>query len=169
VVQEPLWHAIYTRYQHEQIVALHLASRGFNVYFPRHAVVRQWRDRTKHLLQPLFPSYVFVQGGLDRQTQMLSAPGVFAIVGWGGRPASIPRAELDRVLRMVQGPLACEPHVFLRDGERIRMREGPLKGIEGILVRKKNVHRLVISLAILGRSAAVEVDLSSIEMIPGAP
>jgi transcription antitermination factor NusG len=108
---------------------------------------------------------VLFQGGLDRRTQILSAPGVAAIVGWSGRPAIIPQEEIDMVRRLVENAVRVEPQSYPQCGERIRIKEGALQGIEGVLVRIKNQFRLVVSLEMLGRSAAVEVDMSTIERL----
>jgi transcription antitermination factor NusG len=159
------WHALYTRHQHEQSVARHLSNCGHKVFLPLYSVTHKWQDRTKQLHLPLFPSYVFFQGGLDRQTQIVSAPGVSSIVGWAGRPAIIPQEEIDTVLRMVESPFHIESHAYLQCGERVRIKDGPLQGVEGVLVRKKNLFRLVVSLKLLGRSAAVEISMSSIERV----
>lgn len=87
------------------------------------------------------------------------------IVGWAGRPAVIPQEEIDAVRRMVESPLRIEPHSYLQCGERVRINDGPLQGVQGFLVRKKNLFRVVVSLEVLGRSAGVEIDMSSIERL----
>ena len=157
------WHALYTRYRHERAVAQSLSSKGYDIFLPIYGVVHRWRDRGKQLLLPLFPSYVFIRGGMDRQLQILTTPGLISIVGWmDGRPAIIPQVQIDAVRMIVDGPHPFEPHPFLNCGDRIRVRSGPLLGVEGILVRKKGMDRLVVSLEMLGRSAAVEINASDI-------
>jgi transcription antitermination factor NusG len=160
------WHALYTRHQHERVVAQSLSSKGHDIFLPIYATLHRWRDRTKQLLLPLFPSYVFIRGGMDRQLQILTTPGLISIVGWvDGRPAIIPQEQVDAVRLIVQGSRRFEPHPFLSCGDRIRVRNGPLLGVEGILVRKKGMARLVVSMEMLGRSAAVEIDVSDIARI----
>ena len=163
------WHALYTRHQHEKPIARILSSKGHDVFLPLYAVTHQWRDRTKHLSLPLFPCYVFIRGGLDRQLQILSTPGVFTVVGWAGHPAIIPDSQIESVRQFVESSIHVEPHPYLICGDRVRIRSGTLQGLEGILVRKKNLFRLIISLEILGRSAAVEIDTSRLEWLGSSP
>jgi transcription antitermination factor NusG len=163
------WHALYTRHQHEKPIARILSSKGHEVFLPLYASVRRWQDRTKQLRLPLFPCYVFIRGGLDRPLQILSTPGVFTVVGWAGHPATIPDAQIEGVRRMVESSVRVEPYPYLRCGDRMRIRSGTLQGLEGILVRKKNLSRLIISLEMLGRSAAVEIDISCLERLGPSP
>jgi transcription antitermination factor NusG len=165
----PQWHALYTRHQHEKPVARMLSSKGHEVFLPLYAVARRWQDRRKNLSLLLFPCYVFIRGGLDRQHQILSTPGVFTVVGWAGHPAAIPESQIQGLRQMAENSTRLEPHPYLLCGDRVRIRSGTLQGLEGILVRKKNISRLVVSLEILGRSAAVEVDASCLETLDRAP
>src|SRR5467141_2582820 len=89
------WHVLYTRYQHEKPVARILSSKGHEVFLPLYAAAHRWKDRTKHLCLPLFPSYVFIRGGMDSQLQVLSTPGVFTIVGWADHAATIPEGHIE--------------------------------------------------------------------------
>jgi len=169
LIQEPLempaWYALYTRHQHEKVVAQVLANKGFEVFLPLYQVVRRWKDRTKQLSLPLFPCYLFLRGGTDRRSDVVMTPGIHDFVGSGGRPVPIPPPEIDAVRRVVERSMCVEPHPFLRCGDWVRVKYGPLQGIEGILVRKKNFLRLVLSVELLERSAAVEVDVSMVERI----
>jgi len=165
----PQWHALYTRHQHEKPIARMLSGKGHEVFLPLYAVVRRWQDRSKRLCLPLFPCYVFIRGGLDRQLQILSTPGVFTVVGWAGHPAAIPESQIESLRQMTEGSSHLEPHPYPVCGDRVRVRSGTLQGLEGILLRKKNISRLVVSLEMLGRSAAVEIDASCLEMVDRAP
>ena len=93
----PNWYAIFTRHQHEKSVAFALSNKNHEVYLPLYRSVRQWQDRAKQLFFPLFPGYVFIRGGMDRQLQILTTPGIIRIVGWSGRPAIVPQNQLDAV------------------------------------------------------------------------
>jgi transcription antitermination factor NusG len=157
------WYALHTNYQHEKTVARILTQKGFDIYLPLYDVAHRWKDRTKQLSLPLFPCYVFIQGGLDRRLEVLNTPGVFGFVGWSGRAAPIPEEEIEVVLKMMEGSLKVEPHPFLKCGDWVRVKFGPLQGIEGILVRKKNLYRLVLSVEMLQKSVAVEVDVTDVE------
>jgi transcription antitermination factor NusG len=163
---EATWYALYTRHQHEKAVANMLSNKGFEVFLPLYAAVHRWKDRNKQLLLPLFPCYVLLKGGLDRRLDVVTTPGVFALVGAGGRPAMIPPEEIEAIRRATESSLRIEPHPFLKCGDRVRVKSGPLKGIEGILVRKKNLYRLVLSVELLGKSAAVEIDVFLVERAP---
>jgi len=159
------WHALYTRHQHERTVAHTLSGKGFEVFLPEYRTVHQWKDRQKHILLPLFPNYVFIRGGLDRMLSIVTTPGVHSFVSFGARPADIPSEEIEAVRRLVDSPLQIEPYPFVKDGDRVRIKSGPLEGIEGILVRKTGRHRLVLSVEMLAKSASVEVDLNLVERI----
>jgi transcription antitermination factor NusG len=161
----PCWHALYTRHQHEKVVAQALSGKGFDVFLPQYRTVHRWKDRQKELLLPLFPNYVFIRGGLDRMLFLVTTPGIHSLVGWGGRPAQIPSEEIEAVRRLVESSLQVEPHPFLKCGDRVRIKSGPLEGIEGILVRKTRGFRLVLSVEMLSKSAAVEVDVSMVERL----
>jgi transcription antitermination factor NusG len=159
------WYAIYTRHQHEKTVADSLSNAGIEVFLPQYRAIRQWKDRTKHLMMPLFPCYVFLHGGLDRRLKVLSTPGVFCIVSSGARPAAIAETEMEAIRKAVTSNLLVEPYPFLQCGDRVRIRTGALAGVEGLLVRKRNSCRLVLSATLLGKSIAVEVDARCVEPV----
>jgi transcription antitermination factor NusG len=161
----PPWYALYTRHQHEKVIAHSLSTKGFEVFLPLYSAARQWKDRTKQLRLPLFPCYVFLRGELNRWLDVVSTPGIHSLVGSSGRPAIIPEAEIDAVRHVVEGGITMEPHPFLKCGDQVRVRSGVLEGIEGILVRKKNLFRLVLSVQLLEKSVALEVDASTVERV----
>jgi len=160
---EPAWYALYTRHQHEKTVADILSRKGFEVFLPLYTAVHRWKDRQKQLFLPLYPSYVFLRDSLERKLQIMTTPGLHSIVGTADGPQAIPDFEIDAVKRVIETSLAVEPHPFLRCGDRVRVLGGPLEGIEGILVRNKNSFRLVLSVEMLAKSVAVEVDASLVE------
>ena len=102
---------------------------------------------------------------LDRMLSIVTTPGIHCLISWGARPANIPAEEIEAVRRMVESPLQVEPHPFLQCGEVVRIKSGPLRGVEGILVRKTRGARLVLSVEMLSKSAAVEVDISAVEHV----
>jgi transcription antitermination factor NusG len=160
------WNAVYTRHQHERTVADSLAGNGFEVFLPMYEVIRQWADRKKRISLPLFPCYVFVRNSFARSIKVLSTPGVHSLVMFSGRPAPIPESEIDGIRKAVESRFPVEPHPFLRCGDWVRVKSGALAGLEGILVRKKDCYRLVLSMNLLGRSIAVEVDAFSVQPLP---
>ena len=159
------WWALYTRYQCEKTVAQALSTKGFEVFLPLYQSVRRWTDRQKTLSLPVFPGYVFVRGGLNRRLEIVTTPGVQTILFYGEQVAIIPGHEIQAVRRMVEGPFRVEPHPYLKCGERVRVTRGSLEGIEGVLVRKKNLYRLVLSMDLLAQSVAVEIDASDVEPV----
>ena len=165
----PNWYALFTRYQHEKSVTPSLSNKSYEVYLPLYRSVRRWQDRAKQLWLPLFPCYMFIREGMDRQLQILTTPGVIHIVKWGGQPAVVPQPQVDAVRQIIESGLIVETHPYLQCGDRIRVKTGPLMGLEGILTRKKGVTRLVVSMEMLGRSAAVEIDVLNAERIGPFP
>jgi len=159
------WWALYTRHQHEKTVAEMLSTKGFEIFLPLYDSVRRWKDRKKLLSLPLFPCYVFVRGGLDRRLQVVTTPGVHMILYHGEHVAMIPEVEIEAIRRAVEGSLRIEPHPFLKCGERVRVTRGSLEGVEGILVRKKNLYRLVLSVDMMAQSVAVEIDATDVEPV----
>lgn len=157
------WWALYTRHQHEKVVSDALAMKGFEVFLPLYETVHRWKDRKKVLSLPLFPCYVFVRGGLERKLQVVTTPGVHMILYRGEQVAAIPQVEIEAIQRALDGRFQIEPHPFLRCGERVRVIRGALEGVEGILLRKKNWSRLVLSVDMLAQSVAVEIDSSDVE------
>jgi transcription antitermination factor NusG len=159
------WYAVHTRYQHEKNVARALAGKQFEVFLPLYAAIHRWKDRDKQLSLPLFPCYVFLRSPLERWQPVLATPGVHSVLGFGGKRSMIPSSEIEAVRRMVESPLKAQPHPFLKCGDRVRLRAGPLQGLEGILSRKKNLWKLLVSVEMLQRSVAVEVDASMVERV----
>jgi transcription antitermination factor NusG len=125
--------------------------------------MRRWKDRTKLISLPVFPGYVFVRGTVERRLQVVSTPGVHMVLTRGDQIAIVPESELRAIRMSVEGPYQLEPHPFLRCGERVRVKRGPLQGVEGVLVRKKNQIRLVLSVDMLAQSVAVEIDAADVE------
>lgn len=160
------WYAVCTRHQHEKAVSERLSGSGFDVFLPTYPVARKWKDRIKHLSLPLFPCYVFLRCGLNQRLEVLATPGVHSIVTFAGRPAPIPEIQVDAIRRVIESHLQVEPHPFLSCGDWVRVKFGPLAGIEGILTRKKTAYRLILSARLLGQSIAVEVDAFSVERVP---
>jgi len=158
------WCAIYTRHQHEKSVSETLEAKGFEVFLPLYESTRRWKDRQKVLSLPLFPCYVFVRGAIERRLPVLTTPGVHMIISHGEKVATVPEAEIEAIRRTLEGHFKVEPHPFLRCGERVRVVRGSLSGVEGVLTRKKNLFRLVISVEMLAQSVAVEID--AIDVVP---
>ncbi len=157
------WWAIYTRHQHEKTVAGMLSAKGFEVFLPLYESKRQWKDRSRMLSMPLFPCYLFVRGETGRRLQVVTTPGVHMILSRGEDAAAVPEDEIEAIRRTIEGSCCLEPHPFLKCGERVRVKRGTLEGVKGILVRKKNEYRLVLSVDVLAQSVGVEVDTADVE------
>ena len=157
------WLALYTRHQHEKVVAEMLTAKGFEAFLPLYDSMRLWRDRKKMLSLPLFPCYVFVRGPLERKLAMITTPGVHMILYRGENVALIPGEEMQAIQKLVEGSFCVEPHPYLKCGERVRVKRGSLDGVEGVLVRKKNLYRLVLSVNMVAQSVAVEIDAADVE------
>lgn len=162
------WCATYTRHQHEKVAAEMLSAKGIEVFLPVYRSVRQWKDRKKLLTLPLFPCYLFVRGAVSRRLEILTTPGVHSIVSRGDRVATIPDQEIDAIRKSVVEPFHPEPHPFLDCGEQVRVVRGPLEGVTGILVRKRNACRLVLSVQMLTQAVAVEVGAGDVAPTPVA-
>jgi transcription antitermination factor NusG len=163
------WYALYTKHQHEKAVARNLSGKGFEIFLPLYPAARNWKDRVKLISLPLFPCYVFLHGDIERRLDILTTPGIHDLVSNAGQPAVIPAAEIEGIRQAVGSGARMEPHPFLKCGERVRVKCGPLAGLAGVLVRKKNVYRLVLSVEMLGKAAAVEIDAVLIERLTARP
>jgi transcription antitermination factor NusG len=160
-----IWYALYTRHQHEKTVAHLLTGKGFETFLPLYAAVHRWKNGVKQLSLPLFSCYVFLRGPVDRWLPVLTTPGIHSLVGFGGKPAIIPRSEIEAIRRVVESPVKAEPHPFIKCGDRARIKAGPLQGLEGMLLRKKNQWKFLLSVEMLERSVAVEVDACMVERV----
>src|ERR1700687_3295133 len=156
-VCESPWYAIYTRHQHEKMVAQILTSKGFNTFLPLYAASHNWKDRIKALSLPLFPCYVFLKGGLERRLQIITTPVIYGLLSSAGQPAAIPDIEIEGIRGVVESGVRVEAHALLTCGARVTIKCGPLAGTQGILLRKKSTSRLLPSVEILGPAAAIEV------------
>jgi transcription antitermination factor NusG len=161
----PPWFAAYTLPNHEKSVARQLGDRAIPHYLPLYESVRQWKDRKMRLNMPLFPGYVFVRLPLQNRLRVIQVPSVIRLVGFGGEPAAIPEAELAAIRTCLDHNCRMEPHPLLQTGQRVRITRGPLTGIEGILLRRKGISRLVLSVGLIMRAVAVEVNIADIEPI----
>lgn len=158
------WYALYTAPRHEKLVADQINKQGIACFLPLYRSVRRWKDRRKELALVLFPGYVFVQMALANRVRVLQLPGAVRLVGFNGQPAALPEDEIENLrIRLSSGNI--EPHPYLSVGRRVRVRSGPLQGLEGIIVRTKERCRIVLSIHLIMRSVAVEVDDGDVEFI----
>jgi transcription antitermination factor NusG len=163
---EPKWLVIYTSPRHEKRVSKHLQVREIEHYLPLYRTQRKWADGSRVTLDlPLFPGYLFVLGSQTSCRLVLRVPGVLAIVsGVGHEPALLPDNEIN-ALRCGLHLRHPEPHPLLETGRLVRIRSGPLAGMSGIVVRKKNNFRVVITVEFIMQSVSVEVDRAELESL----
>src|SRR5271168_5328431 len=158
------WYALYTCPRHERCVAQQIEERSISCFLPLYRSIRRWKDRRKELELALFPGYVFVRLALKDRLRVLQLPSAVRLVSFNGQPAVLPEAEIDQLReRLARGRV--EPHPYLRVGRRVRVCGGPMQGLEGIIVRRKDRCRVVFSLDLIMRSVAVEVDESDVEPV----
>jgi len=160
------WFALRVRSNYERVAAMHLRDRGFEEFLPGFKTERQWSDRKKQIEQFLFPGYVFCRLNPYDRLPVLTIPGAVGLVGFGKGPSSIPEREIEAVRRMVESGLLVAPWPFLSVGQSVLIERGPLTGVEGILQEVKKQFRLVVSIHLLQRSVAVEIDRTWIRPLP---
>ncbi len=161
----PHWYALYTCPRHEKCVAQQIEQRRIDCFLPLYRSVRRWRDRRKELELALFPGYVFVRLALEDRLRVLQLPSAVRLVSFNGQPAPLPEAEIEALRQRLASGTRIEPHPYLCVGRRVRVCAGPMQGLEGIIVRRKDHCRLVFSLDLIMRSVAVEVDESDVEPV----
>jgi transcription antitermination factor NusG len=152
------WFALKVRARAEKTAETFLVSRGFDVFCPTYSERRKYSDRIKKLETALFPGYLFCKLDWSNRFPVLSAPNVEYIVGFGSEPAPVAYSEVNAVRSIVNSGMPFQPHPFLRVGQKVRLQSGPLADLEGILVGKRGSHRLVVSVDLLQRSVAAEID-----------
>jgi len=162
---EQNWYALYTCANHEKRVATELRARTVEHFLPLYSSARRWKDRRVTLELPLFPGYLFVRLALRDRLRVQQVPGVVHLVGFNGTPTAVSEEELLRIREITTHGMRAEPHPFLTVGQRVRVKEGPLTGLHGILVRRKSKLRLVISMELIMRSLAIEMDEADLEEV----
>ena len=159
----PHWYAAHIRSRHEKRVAEQLAGKNVSFFLPLYSAERRWSDRVAKVEMPLFPGYLFVQIPLRERLKVLEVPGVVRLVSSGGEPVPLDESEINILRRGLASKLKAEPHPYLKIGNRVSIRTGALAGLEGILLRKKDSYRVVISVDLIMRSIAVEISADDIE------
>ena len=162
---QPRWYAVYTRANHERRVATQLLERGVENFLPQYESVRKWKDRRVRLQLPLFPGYIFVHLTQQDRLRVLEVPGVAYLVSSAGRPVAIPDEEFPWIRGLLNDGMSAKPHPLLTVGRRVRVKNGPLVGAHGILLRRKGNFRLVISIDLIQRAVAVDMDAENVEAL----
>ena len=152
------WFALQVRSQRESYVADQLSAKGYELFLPLYTCRKRWSDRIKKIELPLFPGYLFCRFDPYDRLPILKTPWLLRIVGFNHIPAPVDDEEIGSVRTLVASGAAAQPWPFASVGERVRIESGPFRGVVGVLTQIKGNNKLVISITLLQRSVAVEVD-----------
>lgn len=173
-IEEPLddrdlrqWFALRVKSRYEKLAATMAHNKGFEEFLPLYQCRRRWSDRFKSVDLPLFPGYLFCRLNPEYRLPILTIPGVLHLVGLGRMPVPIDDAEVAAIQTAVRSGLGVEPWPFLDVGQRVRLEDGPLAGLEGILVERRKQHRIVVSVTLLKRSVGVEIEADWVRPLDG--
>ncbi len=159
------WYAVQTRSRHEKLVSAELDSRGLTSWLPIVSRRKKWSDRFVVVDEPLFPGYMFVNIDLVDRVDVLQARGVVRMVGFNTKPEPIPDEEIDCIRIALDSTLKCDPYPRLVVGAEVTIIRGPLKGLSGVLEQRNGKHKIILSVPLIGKSMAVEVDAVDIEVL----
>jgi transcription antitermination factor NusG len=157
------WYALHVRNRYEKAVSTLLQYKGFAEFLPVYRSRRRWSQHIAEIELPLFPGYVFCSfDPAERRVPIMTTPGVMAIVGFGGKPVPIEPGEIEAIHRVLATGIATEPWKYVPSGQRVRVERGSLAGLEGVFIETRKDHRLLLSVTLLQRSVAVQIDESCV-------
>ena len=159
------WFALQVRTRWEGSAALFLSAKGYETLVPTYQLRKRWSGSNKNTSAPLFPGYVFCQFDPQKRLPILVTPGVIAVVGRGRTPVPVEESEISSIQAAISSGFRAEPWPYLEVGQRVRIENDALSGIEGILVNFKGSQRIVVSVSLLRRSVALEIDRSRVRPI----
>jgi transcription antitermination factor NusG len=159
------WYALQVRARWETLTASQLSSKGYKTFLPTFKGKRRRNSRLKEQTMPLFPGYVFCQFDVFNRLPILMTQGVLAVVGRGRIPVHVEDTEIAALQMMISSGLPVEPWPYLEVGQRVRIEEGALSGVEGILVNFKGDTRIILSVSLLRRSVSLEIDRFSVSPV----
>ena len=162
VGSQTLWYAGYTSSRHEKRVAEHFAQRGVEHFLPLYETIHRWNNGRHRIQLPLFPGYIFVHIALQDRLRVIEVPGFVRLVGFNSLPCPLPEADINRMKDALNKGVLAEPYPYLTVGTRVEIRNGPMQGMTGILLRRQNKCRVVISVDLIMRSMAVEVEAADV-------
>jgi transcription antitermination factor NusG len=163
--EAPEWYAIWTRSRHEQVVRKELERKGFEVFLPTVTRWSRWKDRKKRIDWPLFPGYCFARFEAAERIDVLKCTGAVGIVSFDGVPAPVAESELAAIRQLVESELQYDPCPLIHEGDAVKVVHGPLRGVEGRLVRKGPHARLILSVNLIGQGVSVEVDAADVRAV----
>jgi len=161
----PHWYALYTNPRHEKVVARQLKERCVENFLPLYRTWHRWKDRRKQVELALFPGYVFVRIQEQNKLRVLKVPGAVNLVSFNGKLAALPEPEIEALRNALDNEVCAEPCPYLRVIRKVRVILGPMARAEGILSRKKDKSRVVISVEVLMRSVSLEIDGMDLEPV----
>lgn len=162
------WYALQVRTRWESSTSFLLSGKGYQTLLPTYRIKRSWSGKVREVRAPLFPGYVFCQFDAHNRLPVLVTPGVIAVVGRGKVPVPVEDGEVAAIQALVSSGFRAEPWPFLELGQRVRIESEPLEGLEGILINFKGNHRIVLSVSLLRRSVALEIDRSCVRPMGAA-
>jgi transcription antitermination factor NusG len=157
------WYAVWTRSRAEKAVHDQLAAKSVEVFLPTVTRWSRWKDRRKKVDWPLFPGYCFARFDARDSLRVMTCNGVASIVSFDGKLAAVPDVEVESVRRLVTSGLQYDPCPFLKEGSRVEVVHGPLKGVVGLLVKKGPNARLVLSVDLISSAVSVTVDAADVK------
>lgn len=153
------WFAVKVRARSEKLIAGFLENKGYNTFVPSYKTRKAWSDRVVNVELPLFPGYLFCQVEPNSYwVPILQTPGAKSFVSFGGVLAEVDRNEIEALKLAMRSGQPMQPWPYLRAGQRVVVERGAFEGLEGILLRTKNKDRLILSVTLLQRSVAVEIE-----------
>ena len=162
VHSEVLWYAGYTAARHEKRVAEQFAQRGVEHFLPLYETIHRWNNGRHRVHLPLFPGYIFVRMALKDRLRVLEVPGFVRLVGFNSLPYPLPESDINKMMEALNKGVLAEPYPYLTAGTRVEIKNGPLQGMTGILLRRQNKCRVVISVDLIMRSMSVEVEAGDV-------
>ncbi|MGH9733372.1 MAG: transcription termination/antitermination protein NusG [Candidatus Acidiferrales bacterium] len=159
------WFAVQVRAKHEIGIADYLTAKGYEQFLPLYKCRKTWSDRIKEVQAPLFPGYLFCRFDPSDRLPILKTPGVVQIVGNGRSPIPVCDTEIAALQQAVASGLPNQPWPFLHTGDKVQIEAGPLRGLEGVLAAFRGSRHLVLSVTLLQRSVAVEIDCAFVSPI----
>ena len=167
-IGERHWYVVHVRSRHEFSVTERLIKSGVDAFLPIVERLRRWKDRSKLIAFPLFPGYLFVNISKSNTIKLtvLKTPGVVRFIGLTpGEPEPVPSEQILSLKKLVESKETLDPYPYLKEGNRVKIKKGPLAGVDGILVERKGMHHLVLSVDILRQGVSIQVEASSVEAL----
>ncbi len=156
------WYALYTRFRHEKKVEYQLQQKGIETYLPIRSMLRKWSDRKKWISEPLFHCYIFIYSDVKERFDAIRSYGAVRIISFAGQPAVVKEHEINYIKSILSEIPDATPCYDIPVGSRVKIRRGPLAGVEGILTESKNKNRMIISLDTINQGVCFNVDIHDV-------